>query len=100
MFLIDEGFMVPCSKRVTAKMHEEIAKFRANLFVSSLCIGRLSTHQKISKRVGYQSNNIRLLTIKALDMMRYRPENTNFDRGEAEALDIIQLWTFQLVYMM
>ena len=30
-------------------------------------------------------NNIQLLTNEALDMIRYRPENTNIDRGEAEA---------------
>ena len=27
-------------------------------------------------------NNIELLTIEAMDMMLYRPENTNIDRGE------------------
>ena len=28
--------------------------------------------------------NIQLLTIEALDMMLYRPENINIDRGKAE----------------
>ena len=29
------------------------------------------------------NNNIQLLTNEALDMMWYRPDNTNIDRGEA-----------------
>ena len=36
-------------------------------------------------------NNIQLLTYEALDVMWYRPENTNIDRGEAE-VNIGILW--------
>ena len=35
---------------------------------------------------------IQLLTIEAVDMMRYRPENTNIDRDEAE-VNIGILWS-------
>ena len=31
---------------------------------------------------GFSENIIQLLTIKALDMMLYRPDNTDIDRGE------------------
>ena len=37
-------------------------------------------------------NIIQLLTNEALDMMYYRPENTNIDRGEAE-VNICVLWS-------
>ena len=40
----------------------------------------------------YIGNVIQLLTNKALDMMWYRPENTNIDRGEAE-VNIGILWS-------
>ena len=35
---------------------------------------------------------IQLLTNEALDMMWYRPENTNIDRGEVE-VNIVNLWS-------
>ena len=37
-------------------------------------------------------NIIQLLTNEALDMMWYRPDNTNIDRGEAE-VNIGILWS-------
>ena len=37
-------------------------------------------------------NIIQLLTIEDVDMMYYRPENTNIDRGEAE-VNIGILWS-------
>ena len=37
-------------------------------------------------------NIVQLLTNEALDMMWYRPENTNIDRGEAE-VNIRILWS-------
>ena len=37
-------------------------------------------------------NNIQFLTIEAVAMMGYRPENTNIDRGEAE-VNIGILWS-------
>ena len=37
-------------------------------------------------------HNIQLLTNEALDMMWYRPDNTNIDRGEAE-VNIGILWS-------
>ena len=37
-------------------------------------------------------NNTQLLTNEALDMMWYRPDNTNIDRGEAE-VNIGILWS-------
>ena len=36
--------------------------------------------------------NIQLLTNEALDMMWYRPDDTNIDRGEAE-VNIVILWS-------
>ena len=41
---------------------------------------------------GNLDNIIQLLTNEALDMMWYRPENTNIDRGEAE-VNIGILWS-------
>ena len=38
------------------------------------------------------ANIIQLLTNEALDMMWYRPDNTNIDRGEAE-VNIGILWS-------
>ena len=38
--------------------------------------------------VSWSDNNIQLLTIEALDMMWYRPENTNIDLGGSESTNI------------
>ena len=43
-------------------------------------------------RLHFLSNIIQLLTNEALDMMWYRPDNTNIDRGEAE-VNIGILWS-------
>ena len=42
--------------------------------------------------LGYWVGIIQLLTNEALDMMWYRPDNTNIDRGEAE-VNIGILWS-------
>ena len=40
--------------------------------------------KQIKAKVTWSNDIIQLLTIEALDMMWYRPENTDIDRGEAE----------------